>query len=105
MNPIRKSLAAVALSGAVAAGLFGGSFLTRHGNVAVAQDASAPAQGKVQAPVEASAEERAHIEGLASIFKKVGKSVEPSVVQLNVIKSGRANRNPGYDDMLRRFFP
>ena len=93
MNAIRKSLAAAALSGAVLAGAFGGSYLTRGGNLANAQEA--PAQGNVQQPVNVSPEEMHHLEGLASIFRKVGKSVEPAVVNINVRKSAKASRPPG----------
>jgi serine protease Do len=104
---MRKKLAAAAMSGAVIAGLFGTSTFVRDTH---AQDT--PAQGKVQAPVQASAEEQRHLDGLASIFKKVGKSVEPAVVKLDVIKSvpvgmGGPGGGPvprGYDDMLREFF-
>jgi serine protease Do len=102
MSLIRKKLAAAAMSGAVIAGLFGTSTFVRDTR---AQDA--PAQGRVQAPVEVSPEEQQHLEGLASIFKKVGKAVEPAVVKIDVIKSvpvGMGGGGGGYDEMLRRFF-
>ena len=105
MNPVRKSLAKVALSTAVIAGLFGGSSVLVRDFAGPVHAQEAPAQGKVAAPVEVSAKEMEHLEGLASIFRKVGKSVEPAVVNISVRKSAKSARPPGYDDMLRRFFP
>ncbi len=103
MNPFRKSLAVAVVSGGSVAALFAGSSFVRGTNEARADDA--PAQGKVQAPVEVTPEEQQHLEGLAGIFKKVGKSVEPTVVNIEVTKSGKAARLPDYDNMLRRLFP
>src|SRR5436190_8367375 len=103
MNPVRKKLAVAMLSTGSIAALFAGSSLIRSNNIARADDA--PAQGKVQERVTVSAEQRQQLEGLAAVFKKVGHSVEPSVVNITVRKSGKATRPPGYDDMLRRFFP
>ena len=109
MTPVRNKLAAAALSSAVIAGLFGGTALVRDTH---AQDAApAPAQGKVQAPVEVTAKEQEHLEGLASIFRRVGKAVEPSVVHIEVTKTvplaDVGGGGPGampYDEMLKRFF-
>jgi serine protease Do len=101
MNPFRKSIAVAAISAAAFAGMFGV-------DAAFVRDARAedgPSQGKVQAPVQVSPQEQQQLEGLASIFRKVGHSIEPSVVNIRVTKSGKAARPPGFDDMLRRFFP
>jgi serine protease Do len=103
MKPIRKSLAVAVLSGGSVAALLGGSMLVRDVNVARADET--PKQGNVQAPVEASPKEQEHLEGLASLFRKVGKSVEPAVVNIKVEKRIKTSRPPGYEDMLRRFFP
>jgi serine protease Do len=102
MNPISRSLAIATVSGGAIAAMFAGPTLVRYGNVARAEDA--PAQGKVQAPVQASPQEQQQLESLASIFRKVGKSVEPAVVQIDVIKTTKAARPPGYDEWLRQFF-
>src|SRR5687768_18531008 len=59
-----------------------------------------------QKQVEATREQLAQVEDLASVFRQVGKAVEPSVVNINVTKSARQNRRLPFDDeMLRRFFP
>jgi serine protease Do len=57
--------------------------------------------------VQASRSALAQVEGLATVFREVGKVVEPSVVKLDVRKTnGGPNRQlPFDDDMLRRFFP
>ena len=103
MNPISKSLAIAAVSGSAVAAMFAGPSLVRfNGSVALAEEA--PAQGKVQAPVQASPEEQQQLEGLAAIFRKVGKVVEPTVVQIDVVKTTKAARPPGYDEWLRQFF-
>jgi serine protease Do len=106
MNPVRKSLAVALLAGGSIAGGFAGSLLVRDGggNFAHAQDA--PAQGNVSDRPQVSEQDLAHVETLATVFRKVGKTIEPSVVNINVIKAGpAAGRAPGYEDMLRRFFP
>ncbi len=59
-----------------------------------------------QKQVDTTREQLAHVEGLATVFREVGKAVEPSVVNINVTKSSRGNaRLPFDEDMLRRFFP
>ena len=108
MNPVRKSLAVALLAAGSLAGGFAGSMLVRDGgaNVARAQDAApAPQQGNVSERPAVSEQDLAHVETLATVFRKVGKTIEPSVVNINVIKTVTASRPPAYDDMLRRFFP
>src|SRR3954453_18637488 len=78
MNLIGKKLAIAVLSGASLGGLLAGSSLVRD-NTASAQDN--PKQGNVQPPAQLSEAEKAQLEGLAGVFKKVGKHVEPAVVQ------------------------
>ncbi len=59
-----------------------------------------------QKQVETTREQLAHVEGLATVFRQVGKAVEPSVVNISVTKSSRGNaRLPFDEDMLRKFFP
>jgi serine protease Do len=111
MNPVRKSLAVALLAGGSLVGGFAGSMLVRDGgaNVARAQDAARdaaqPQQGNVAERPTVSEQDLAHVETLATVFRKVGKTIEPSVVNINVIKTVTASRPPAYDDMLRRFFP
>ena len=113
MNPVRKSLAVALLAGGSLAGGFAGSALFRNGNPAIAQEA--PAQGTVGDKPQVSQEDLQHLESLATVFRKVGKAVEPAVVKIDVIKTaempaglgggGGGGRSPSYEDMLRRFFP
>ena len=59
-----------------------------------------------QKQVEATREQLAAVDDLATVFRQVGKTVEPSVVNINVTKSSRGSaRLPFDDEMLRRFFP
>src|SRR5688572_8614884 len=102
MKSIRKMFAVSAISAASVAALLGAPELVRFGgNQAFAEDAQ---QGKVEKP-QVSAQETQQLESLSSIFRKVGKSIEPAVVNITVRKSIKASRPQGYDDMLRRFFP
>jgi serine protease Do len=108
MNPVRKSLAVALLAGGSIAGGFAGSVLVRDGNSVHAQEApaqNAPAQGNVATKPQVSEQDLAHVETLATVFRKVGKSIEPAVVNITVLKSGGPGRTAAYDEMLRRFFP
>ncbi len=65
---------------------------------------------QAQQKVEASREQLAKAEDLSTVFREVGKAVEPSVVNIQVTKSvrtgGNGNRRLPFDeDLLRRFFP
>src|SRR5690349_2555363 len=104
MNLIRKKLAIAVLSGASVGGLLAGSSLVRD-NSARAQDAANPKQGNVQKPAQLSESEQQSLEGLSGVFRKVGKHVEPAVVQIEVKKTTHVTRPPGFDDMLRKMFP
>ena len=91
MNPFNKSAAALVLSGAAAAALVG---VGVRGPWAAAEQNEATQQQVTQA------------ENLATVFRDVGKQVEPSVVEIVVHKTVKApNGIPLPDDMLRRFFP
>src|SRR4051812_46737431 len=103
MNPLRKSLAVAVLSGGSVAALFAGSGFVRFGGN-VAQAADNPKQGTVQAPVQVTPAEQQQLDSLAGIFKKVSKSVEPSVVRIDVVKKIKAPRT-GNDELFRRLFP
>jgi serine protease Do len=103
MKPLRSTLAALAVSGAaVGTGFFGFSYVQKT------QFANAAEQ------VQLGRDQLAKADDLASVFRYVGKVVEPSVVNINVTKkmtnahSGAGNRmrNLPFDkDQLRRFFP
>ena len=97
MNKMKKSVAALVLAAVAGGGFMFGSGVMRDMQFAHAQ-----------AKVETSREELAKAEDLASVFRNVGKAVEPSVVNIQVRKtvSGVVHRSlPFDDDMLRRFFP
>jgi serine protease Do len=96
MTKLRKSVAALLFSGGSIAG-----FVVAGAVVQNVKFANAAEQ------VNATRDQLAHVESLATVFREVGKVVEPSVVKLDVRKtSGGPNRQlPFDDDMLRRFFP
>jgi serine protease Do len=62
---------------------------------------------RAAAEVQTSREQLAHAEDLATVFREVGKAVEPSVVNIDVRKTvkGVSRSLPFNDDMLRKFFP
>src|SRR6185436_19565280 len=62
---------------------------------------------RAAAEVQASREQLAKAEDLATVFREVGKAVEPSVVNIEVKKTvkGVHRSLPFDDDMLRKFFP
>src|SRR5688500_10349800 len=92
---LRKSLAALAVAGGTVGAYLFGPTLVKDIQFARAEDR-----------VEATREELSHVEGLSSIFRKVGKAVEPSVVNIMVRRAaGNVERPEGYEDMLRKFFP
>src|SRR3954470_5403912 len=96
MTKVRKSIAALLFGGGSIAG-----FVIAGAVVQNTKFANAAEQ------VQATRDQIAHMESLATVFREVGKVVEPSVVKLDVRKtSGGANRQLPFDeDMLRRFFP
>jgi len=100
MKPFRSSLAALAVAGAaVGTGFFGFNYFQKT------QFANAAEQ------VQISRDQLAKADDLSSVFRYVGKAVEPSVVNINVTKKaqmsqGNRLRNLPFDkDQLRRFFP
>lgn len=96
MNRMKKSLSVLVL-----AAIGGGGFMFGTGVVRDAQFAHAQQQ------VETSRNQLARAEDLASVFRNVGKAVEPSVVNIQVSKTvkGVSRSLPFDDDTLRRFFP
>jgi serine protease Do len=89
MNRTRKSIAAAVVSGAVAASLGGSALLL----------------GAAEHP-KANPQQIATANDMSSVFREVGKTVEPSVVQIRVHKvtKGAAQGSPLDNDQLRRFF-
>src|SRR5688500_18008772 len=95
MTRLRRFAAGSAVFGAALVGSFFATGLVKDVQFAGAQK-----------QVEATREQLAAVDDLATVFRQVGKTVEPSVVNINVTKSSRGNaRLPFDDEMLRRFFP
>jgi len=97
MKPVRKSLAVIVLGGSSVAAFAFGTTVLQNARFARAEQ-----------QVETSRDQLARAEDLSSVFRNVGKVVEPSVVNLTVRKAGGVTGNrqlPFDDDMLRRFFP
>jgi serine protease Do len=95
MTRFRRALTVLSLSAAsVAAGWFG---YEHHLNAAFAEE---------QKQVEATRDQLNKAEDLATVFRSVGKVVEPSVVNINVRKTIKGvHKLPMDPDMLRKFFP
>lgn len=95
MNSIRKAMTAMTLSAAVAAGGWFGYEGLLNAQFAHAKD-----------QVEATREQLNKADDLATVFRSVGKAVEPSVVNIEVHKKIQGARKLPLDpDMLKRFFP
>jgi serine protease Do len=84
---------AVLSMGAIAAGYFGGKPLLDRVEFAQAE-----------AQVQASRQELATIQDMSTVFRHVGKVVEPSVVEIIIHKSVQAHANSPEEDLMRRFF-
>jgi serine protease Do len=90
MKPLNKSLAVLLISGGAVGGFFGAGAL--HSEFSYGQN-STP-------------EQISQAQDLSTVFRTVGKQVEPSVVEIVVHKTVKAPKSiPLPDDMLRRFFP
>src|SRR5688500_16978585 len=97
MVKLKKSVATLLLAAVGGAGFMFGSGLVQDARFSYAQ-----------AKVETSREELAKAEDLASVFRNVGKAVEPSVVNIEVRKvvQGVVHRSlPFGDESLKRMFP
>ncbi len=96
MTVLRKSAGALLIGGLSIAGWTLGTGLVQDVKFARAQE-----------QVKASREQLQHVEDFAGVYKAVGKTVEPSVVSIEVHKTIK-NAHKGMrfnDDLLRRFFP
>jgi serine protease Do len=79
---------------AIAAGYFGGKPLLDRVEFAQAE-----------AQVQASRQELATVEDMSTVFRHVGKVVEPSVVEIEVHKKVQTQHMPSAEeDLMRRFF-
>jgi serine protease Do len=95
MKSFKSRLAVVVMTaGSVAGGFLGYRFVQ---NTEFA---------RAEQRVEATREQLSHVEDLSTVFRDVGKAVEPSVVNIQVTKKVKgAGRSFHFnDDMLRRFF-
>ena len=98
MTRFKKPFAFLAIAGVSAAGALVGNSLLRDAQFARAKDAVDATRS------ELAAADAGH---LSSIFRKVGKVMEPSVVNIIVHKAAKTGPRalPFDDDALREFFP
>lgn len=90
---IRMSVAALC-AGAIAAGYFGGRPLLERVEFA-----------RAEADVQVTRQELSTVEDLSTVFRHVGRVVEPSVVNITVHKTIKeSGSNIPNEDQLRRFF-
>src|SRR4051812_44370987 len=96
MNGVRKTVAVLAAGGISAAAWLVGSNLVQDVKFARAKE-----------DVQITREQLATVQDLSTVFRKVGKAVEPSVVNIVVHKGVKTGRRalPFDDDLLKRFFP
>jgi len=95
MTKLRRTLGVIALAGASALAWEGGNALVDNVRFARAEQR-----------VESTHEQLQSVQELSTVFRNVGKVIEPSVVQIEVhktIKGARRQFMPD-DDFLRRFF-
>ncbi len=99
MNQFRKTAAALALAATAGLAFEGGKSLLENAQFARAQEA-----------VQTTRQELQNVQDLSTVFRNVGKAVEPSVVKIVVSKtvhahgmSGGGNGGPS-DQYLRKFF-
>src|SRR4051812_9925375 len=101
MKPFRSTLGALVVAGAaVGTGFFGFEYAQKSQFVRAADE------------VQLSREQLAKADDLSSVFRYVGKAVEPSVVNIAVTKkaagngaAGKLRGLPFNKDQLRKFFP
>jgi serine protease Do len=79
--------------GAIVAGYFGGRPLLDRVEFAQAE-----------AQVQASRQELATVEDMSTVFRHVGKVVEPSVVEIVIHKKVQQRMSSPEEDLMRRFF-
>jgi serine protease Do len=95
MKSLGRSIGVLIVAGAATAGGFLGFNLLENARFALAEQ-----------KVETTREGLSQIQNLSNIFRYVGKTVEPSVVNINVKKTiHNARRMPPEERFFRRFFP
>jgi serine protease Do len=96
MKGFRKTAAVFAIGGASVAAWVVGSNLVKDAQFARAKE-----------DVNVTREQLSTVQDLSTVFRKVGKSVEPSVVNIVVHKGMPKGRRalPFNDDLLKKFFP
>jgi serine protease Do len=93
MKVMRSGFGVAVLSlSAIAAGYFGGRPLLERVEFS-----------RAEADVQATREQLSTVEDLSTVFRHVGKVVEPSVVEIEVTKTVKTAQSHG-DDQLRRYF-
>jgi serine protease Do len=96
MNRLKRATSVMVLAAVGATGWMFGNGMVQEARFA-----------RAAAEVETSREQLAEAKELSTVFRNVGKAVEPSVVRLDVRKTikGVHRSLPFDEDMLRRFFP
>ena len=96
MNRLRKFTSVLVLAGVGSAGFMFGNGMLKDVQFARAEE-----------QVQASRQQIQHAEDLATVFREVGKVVEPSVVKIDVRKTvkGVSHVLPFGDEDLKKFFP
>jgi serine protease Do len=94
MKLMRSGFGVAMLSlSALAAGYYGGRPLLEHVEFA-----------RAEADVDSTRQQLSTVEDLSTVFRHVGKVVEPSVVNIRVHKTVKENRSRLPEEQLRRFF-
>ena len=97
MNQLKKTATALALAAAAGLAFEGGKSLVENVQFARAQDV-----------VQTSRADLQNVQDLSTVFRNVGKAVEPSVVQIVVTKTVHVHAPAGFggggNDQLRKFF-
>ncbi len=94
MNQFKKTATALALAAAAGLAFEGGKSLVENVQFAHAQEANQSTRQELQ-----------NVQDLSTVFRNVGKAVEPSVVQIAVTKTVHVRGGGGNNnDQLRKFF-
>jgi serine protease Do len=95
MKSLGRSIGVLIVAGAATAGGFFGFNLLENARFALAEQ-----------KVETTREGLSQVQNLSDVFRYIGKTVEPSVVNINVKKTIHGQRRMPFDErFFRRFFP